>query len=82
MYVRSLDVTQYDQVFEVFRAFKQDLGSLDRIIVNAGIGKGQPVGTGNFSREPADRGDELRRGPGAVRSRRRDLPRSRTPAIW
>jgi short-subunit dehydrogenase len=50
VYVRSLDVTQYDQVFEVFRAFKQDLGSLDRIIVNAGIGRGQPVGTGNFFR--------------------------------
>jgi short-subunit dehydrogenase len=46
--VRSLDVNDYDQVFAVFRAFKEDLGSLDRIIVNAGIGKGQPVGTGNF----------------------------------
>ena len=46
--IRSLDVTHYDQVFEVFRAFKLDLGSLDRIIVNAGIGKGQPVGTGYF----------------------------------
>lgn len=45
---RSLDVTQYDQVFEVFRAFKADLGTLDRVIVNAGIGKGQPVGTGYF----------------------------------
>jgi hypothetical protein len=46
--VRSLDVNNYDQVFEVFRAFKEDLGTLDRIIVNAGIGKGQPVGTGYF----------------------------------
>ena len=46
--IRSLDVTHYDQVFEVFRAFKADLGTLDRIIVNAGIGKGQPVGTGYF----------------------------------
>ena len=46
--IRSLDVTHYDQVFEVFRAFQQDLGTLDRIIVNAGIGKGQPVGTGYF----------------------------------
>ncbi len=56
VFVRSLDVTQYDQVFEVFRAFKADLGTLDRIIVNAGIGKGQPVGTGYFraNRETAE----------------------------
>jgi len=46
--VRALDVTNYDQVFEVFRAFKADFGSLDRIVVNAGIGKGQPIGTGYF----------------------------------
>jgi short-subunit dehydrogenase len=46
--VRSLDVTDYDQIFEVFGAFRDDLGMLDRIIVNAGIGKGQPVGTGYF----------------------------------
>jgi len=45
---RALDVLDYDQVFEVFRAFQQDLGSLDRIIVNAGLGKGRPVGTGAF----------------------------------
>src|ERR1700749_923898 len=48
VFVRSLDVMQFEQVFEVFRAFKADLGTLDRIIVNAGIGKGQPVGTGSF----------------------------------
>ena len=46
--VRPLDVMNYDAVFEVFRAFADDLGSLDRIIVNAGIGKGQPIGTGYF----------------------------------
>jgi len=45
---RALDVLDYDQVFEVFRAFQQDLGSMDRIIVNAGLGKGRPVGTGAF----------------------------------
>ncbi|WP_404366491.1 SDR family oxidoreductase [Marinobacter sp.] len=47
--VRALDVNNHDQVFEVFRAFRDDLGGLDRIIVNAGIGKGQPLGTGHFS---------------------------------
>lgn len=46
--IRALDVNDYDKVFEVFRAFHQDLGSLDRIIVNAGLGKGQPLGTGFF----------------------------------
>jgi short-subunit dehydrogenase len=46
--VRTLDVTNHDQVFEVFRAFKAELGTLDRIIINAGIGKGQPIGTGYF----------------------------------
>jgi short-subunit dehydrogenase len=46
--VRALDVNDYDKVFEVFRAFAEDLGSLDRIIVNAGLGKGQPLGTGYF----------------------------------
>ncbi len=45
---RALDVTEHDRVFEVFRAFKTELGSIDRVIVNAGIGKGQPVGTGYF----------------------------------
>lgn len=46
--IRALDVNDYDSVFEVFRAFRDDLGSLDRIIVNAGLGKGQPLGTGFF----------------------------------
>ncbi len=46
--VRKLDVNQHDQVFEVFRAFQQDFGSIHRIIVNAGLGKGQPIGKGRF----------------------------------
>ncbi|MGH7439570.1 MAG: SDR family oxidoreductase [Polyangiaceae bacterium] len=46
--IRTLDVTNYDQVFEVFKAFKGDFGTLDRVIINAGIGKGQPIGTGYF----------------------------------
>jgi len=46
--LRSLDVTDHDAVFEVFRAFHRELGTLDRIIVNAGLGKGQPLGTGYF----------------------------------
>ena len=44
----SLDVNEHDRVFTVFDRFRADLGSLDRVIVNAGLGKGQPVGTGRF----------------------------------
>lgn len=45
---RILDVTNYDQVFEVFNAFKEDFGSIDRVIVNAGVGQGRRIGKGNF----------------------------------
>ena len=46
--VMALDVNDHAQVQEVFRAFRAHFGALDRIIVNAGIGKGQPLGTGRF----------------------------------
>jgi short-subunit dehydrogenase len=46
--IRALDVNEYDKVFEVFRAFRDELGTIDRVIVNAGLGKGQPLGTGFF----------------------------------
>jgi hypothetical protein len=46
--IKALDVLNYEQVFEVFQAFKNEFGSIDRIIVNAGSGKGQPIGTGYF----------------------------------
>lgn len=45
---RGLDVTDHDDVFAAFDEFAGDLGSLDRVIVNAGIGQGQPIGTGRF----------------------------------
>jgi short-subunit dehydrogenase len=45
---KQLDVNDHDQVFTVFGEFAQELGSLDRVIVNAGLGKGQPIGTGRF----------------------------------
>ena len=44
--VRTLDVNDDDQVFEVFRAFKKDFGTIDRVVINAGLGKGAPLGTG------------------------------------
>ncbi|QFZ22200.1 SDR family oxidoreductase [Saccharothrix syringae] len=46
---RQLDVTDHDAVFEVFRSFDEEFGGLDRVVVNAGIGKGRPVGTGGFA---------------------------------
>ncbi|MFZ8167976.1 SDR family oxidoreductase [Alteromonas macleodii] len=48
VYIRSLDVNDHDTVFEVFDAFKADMGTLDRVIVNAGMGKGASIGTGYF----------------------------------
>jgi short-subunit dehydrogenase len=45
---RKLDVNDHDQVFTVFEEFREELGSLDRVIVNAGLGKGQPIGSGRF----------------------------------
>ncbi|NUR95081.1 MAG: SDR family oxidoreductase [Kribbellaceae bacterium] len=45
--IHSLDVTDHEQVFKVFRAVDGEL-PLDRIIVNAGLGKGAPLGTGRF----------------------------------
>ncbi|WP_255407960.1 MULTISPECIES: SDR family oxidoreductase [Amycolatopsis] len=47
--VRALDVTDHDAVFRVFRKLRDELGGLDRIVVNAGLGKGQPLGTGYFA---------------------------------
>jgi short-subunit dehydrogenase len=46
--LRVLDVNDDAQVFEVFRAFRDDFGRLDRVVVNAGLGKGAPLGTGRW----------------------------------
>lgn len=47
--IRSLDVTDYAQVFEVFASLRAELGALDRVVVNAGIGQGAPIGKGQFA---------------------------------
>ncbi|OZF39014.1 SDR family oxidoreductase [Rhodococcus sp. 14-2483-1-2] len=44
--VRALDVTDHDAVGEVFGRLRDELGGLDRVIVNAGLGKGAKIGTG------------------------------------
>ncbi|GIU11933.1 MULTISPECIES: SDR family oxidoreductase [unclassified Shewanella] len=46
--VKALDVNQHQTVFTVFNEFKSELGQLDRIILNAGMGKGASIGTGHF----------------------------------
>jgi short-subunit dehydrogenase len=46
--LRTLDVNDHEQVFKVFRSLAEDLGHIDRVVVNAGIGKGKRLGTGGF----------------------------------
>lgn len=47
--VMPLDVNDHDEVFKVFKAAKEQLGQLDRVIVNAGIGQGGSIGKGFFA---------------------------------
>ncbi|MEZ9594812.1 SDR family oxidoreductase [Shewanella sp. 10N.261.52.F9] len=46
--IKVLDVNQHQAVFKVFDEFKLEFGTLDRIILNAGLGKGAAIGTGHF----------------------------------
>ncbi|HZQ32460.1 MAG TPA: SDR family oxidoreductase [Mycobacterium sp.] len=46
--VAPLDVNDHEQVPKVFAAFAEELGGIDRVIVNAGIGKGAPLGSGKL----------------------------------
>lgn len=44
----QLDVNDSTQVFAVFKQAVSELGQIDRVIVNAGLGKGGRIGTGKF----------------------------------
>ena len=46
--LKALDVSDYDAVFETFKEFQHLFDSIDRVIVNAGVGEGRRVGTGRF----------------------------------
>ena len=46
--VAELDVNDHEQVPKVFAALADELGGIDRIIVNAGVGKGAPLGSGKL----------------------------------
>ncbi|MBA2668948.1 MAG: SDR family oxidoreductase [Gemmatimonadetes bacterium] len=45
--IRPLDVNDTEAVSRTFDEFRRELGGLDRIIVNAGVGPGARVGTGS-----------------------------------
>jgi short-subunit dehydrogenase len=46
--VASLDVNDHEQVPKVFAELSDELGGIDRVVVNAGIGKGAPLGSGKL----------------------------------
>ena len=46
--VAELDVNDHDRVPRVFAELSDQLGGIDRVIVNAGIGKGAPLGAGKL----------------------------------
>ena len=46
--VSALDVNDHDQVPKVFAELSDALGGIDRVVVNAGIGKGAPLGSGKL----------------------------------
>lgn len=46
--VKALDVNDHDAVFRVFDEFRAEFATIEKVVVNAGLGKGQPLGTGRF----------------------------------
>jgi short-subunit dehydrogenase len=46
--IAELDVNDHERVPVVFGKLAEEIGGLDRVIVNAGIGKGAPLGTGKL----------------------------------
>jgi short-subunit dehydrogenase len=46
--VAELDVNDHEKVPQVFAALAEEIGGLDRVIVNAGIGKGAALGGGKL----------------------------------
>ncbi|GAT12138.1 SDR family oxidoreductase [Mycolicibacterium novocastrense] len=46
--VAALDVNDHEQVPKVFAELCNELGGIDRVIVNAGVGKGAPLGSGKL----------------------------------
>lgn len=51
--LKALDVNDDDAVFRVFKEFAAEFGTIDRVIINAGLGKGAPLGTGRYDANKA-----------------------------
>ena len=49
IWILALDVNDHQQVFEVFDQYQKLMGQVDRVVVNAGMGKGGSIGTGLFA---------------------------------
>ena len=47
--LKALDVNDDEAVFRVFGEFATDFGTIDRVIINAGLGKGAALGTGRYA---------------------------------
>lgn len=48
VYTKRLDVNDYDRIFEVFEEFAKEIGHIDKVIVNAGVGDSRVIGHGRF----------------------------------
>ena len=73
--VASLDVNDHEQVPKVFAELSDELGGIDRVIVNAGIGKGAPLRLRQAVGQQGHHRDESRCGIGADRDGDRDVQR-------
>jgi short-subunit dehydrogenase len=51
--IKTLDVNDDTAVFAVFKELAAELGTIDRVIINAGLGKGAPLGTGRYDANKA-----------------------------
>ena len=48
--IRPLDVTAYDDVYKAVNELAEELGGMDIVFANAGIGLGEKVGRGDFEK--------------------------------
>lgn len=48
--VRNLDVTDYDDVYKAVNEMADEIGGLDIVFANAGVGLGEKVGRGDFEK--------------------------------
>ena len=51
--LKALDVNDDAAVFAVFKELAAEFGELDRVVINAGLGKGAPLGTGRYDANKA-----------------------------